>query len=56
MCPITAAPGEYRVVATRRVTNLAAYEPEVRRRAAVAPRVTLREGETSRVEVDAPDN
>ena len=56
MCPITAAPGEYRVVAMRRPSSPNAYEQEVRRRAAAAPRVTLREGQTSRVEVDAPDN
>jgi hypothetical protein len=55
-CPITAPPGEYRVLALRRTAMLGDYEQEVRRRAPTAPRVTLREGETSRVEVDAPDN
>jgi hypothetical protein len=55
-CTINAPPGEYRVVAMRRPPTPAAYEQEVRRRAAAAPRVTLREGETSRVELDAPDN
>jgi hypothetical protein len=55
-CPIVAAPGEYRVLAMRAPTLPSAYEQEVRRRAPAAPRVTLREGETSRVEVDAPDN
>lgn len=55
-CPISATPGEYRVVAIRSPASPAAYEQEVRRRAPNAPRVTLREGETSRVEVDAPDD
>lgn len=55
-CPVTASPGEYRVLAMRASGNSAAYEQEVRRRAAAAPRVTLREGEAGRVEVDAPDN
>lgn len=55
-CTISAAPGEYRVVAVRRRGDPAAYEAEVRRRAPTAPRVTLRAGETGRVELDAPDN
>ncbi|MBV9923944.1 MAG: hypothetical protein JOZ96_02815 [Acidobacteria bacterium] len=55
-CPINAPPGEYRVLAVRSPTSPDAYEQEVRRRAASAPRVTLREGEPGRVEVDAPDN
>ena len=55
VCPITAPPGEYRVVAMRSPAGPGAYEQEARRRAADAPRVTLREGETSRVAVDVPD-
>jgi hypothetical protein len=55
-CLIIAPPGEYRVVVMRRAGVPNAYEQEVRRRATAAPRVTLREGETSRAEVDAPDN
>ena len=55
-CPISAPPGEYRVVAMRRPVHSGVYEEEVRRRVPTAPRVTLREGETSRVELDAPDN
>ncbi|MFL6333205.1 MAG: hypothetical protein ACJ754_07660 [Pyrinomonadaceae bacterium] len=55
-CPVVAPPGEYRVVLTRRTAGLNSYEQEVRRRVAVAPRVTLREGETSRIELEAPDN
>lgn len=55
-CPILAPPGEYRVLAIRSPSNSAAYEQEVRRRAPNAPRVTLHEGEASRVEVDAPDD
>lgn len=53
-CSISASPGEYRVLALGRLTQPGAYEQEVRRRALTAPRVTLREGETGRVEVDAP--
>jgi hypothetical protein len=56
MCVISAPPGEYRVLALQHAALPAAYEQEVRRRAQAAPRVTLREGETSRTEVDAPDN
>ena len=55
-CPISAPPGEYRVIAMQRPAQPAAYEQEVRRRALTAPRVTLREGETRRIEVEAPDN
>jgi hypothetical protein len=55
-CAVAAAPGEYRVVAMRRRGVPGNYEQEVRRRAAAAPRVTLRAGEPGRVEVDAPDN
>lgn len=55
-CTVTAPPGEYRVVAIGRAAAAAGYEQEVRRRAAAAPRVTLREGETGRIELDAPDN
>jgi hypothetical protein len=55
-CPISAPPGEYRVVTLRRLAQPGTFEQEVRRRATAAPRVALREGETSRVEVDAPDN
>jgi hypothetical protein len=53
-CRVNAPPGEYSVLALRRPTHPGAYEQEVRRRAPTAPRVELREGETSRVEVDAP--
>jgi len=53
--PISAPPGEYRVVVMRRPETPGAYEQEVRRRVTDAPRVTLREGETRRVEVDARD-
>jgi hypothetical protein len=56
VCTVTAPPGEYRVVAMRRPSMPNGFEQEVRRRAAAAPRVTLREGETSRMEVDAPEN
>ena len=55
-CPISAPPGEYRVVVMRSPSSPAGYEQEVRRRAPQARRVTLREGETHAVEVDAPDN
>lgn len=55
-CIIDAAPGEYRVMAMRTPSHPATYEQEVRRRAPTATRVTLREGETSRAEVAAPDN
>ncbi|HEX8338268.1 MAG TPA: carboxypeptidase-like regulatory domain-containing protein [Pyrinomonadaceae bacterium] len=55
-CHVAAPPGEYRVVALRRSGLPNAYEQEVRRRAASAPRVTLREGETGRVELEAPEN
>ncbi|MET0650491.1 MAG: carboxypeptidase-like regulatory domain-containing protein [Pyrinomonadaceae bacterium] len=55
ICPILAPPGEYRVVALRN-TPPGAYEQEVRRRATTAPRVTLREGETRQLELEAPDN
>lgn len=56
LCLISAPPGEYRVLALQKAALSGAYEQEVRRRAQAAPRVTLREGETSRMEVDAPDN
>ena len=55
-CTVAAPPGEHRVVAMRRPPSPAAYEQEVRRRAASAPRVTLRGGETSRIELDVPDD
>ena len=55
VCPINAPPGEYHVVALRNAPP-GAYEQEVRRRAAAAPRVTLREGETRQLELEAPDN
>ncbi|HEX7315491.1 MAG TPA: carboxypeptidase regulatory-like domain-containing protein [Pyrinomonadaceae bacterium] len=55
-CPIFAPPGEYRVLAMRSPSNPGVYEQEVRRRFPTAPRVSLREGETRTVEVDAPDN
>jgi hypothetical protein len=55
-CPVNAPPGEYRLLVMRSPMSPVAYEQEVRRRAAGAPRVTLREGEPGRVEVDAPDN
>lgn len=55
MCVINAPPGDYRVLVMPRPTTPGAYEQEVKRRAANAPHVTLREGETSRVQVDAPD-
>lgn len=54
-CVINAAPGDYRVLLMPRPTTPGSYEQEVKRRAADAPRVTLREGETSRVQLDAPD-
>lgn len=55
-CDIPAPPGDYRVLAMRATTDPEDYEREVRRRAPNAARATLREGETSRVEVDAPGN
>ena len=55
VCPINAPPGEYHVVALRN-SPPGAYEQEVKRRAATAPRVTLREGETRQLELEAPDN
>ncbi|HWS88091.1 MAG TPA: carboxypeptidase-like regulatory domain-containing protein [Pyrinomonadaceae bacterium] len=55
-CSMSSPPGEYRVLAMRTPTRPDAYEQEVRRRAANAPRVSLREGEAGRVELDAPDN
>ena len=55
-CPVSAPPGEYRVVVMRSPSSPGGYEQEVRRRAPQAPRVTLREGETRAVEVAAPDN
>jgi hypothetical protein len=55
-CPITAPPGVYRVVALRRPVPPGPYEQEARRRAPSAPRVTLREGETAGVALDAPDD
>jgi hypothetical protein len=56
VCMVTAPPGDYRVVALRRLSMTpATYEQEIRQRAANAPRITLREGETSQTEVEAPD-
>jgi hypothetical protein len=55
-CEVSAPPGEYRVLAMRTPEGPEDYEQEVRRRAPNAVRVTLREGETGRVEVDAPGN
>lgn len=55
-CPVTAPPGDYRVVVMPLPTGPGGYEQEIRRRAANAPRVSLREGETRTLEVAAPDN
>ncbi|MBV9924453.1 MAG: carboxypeptidase regulatory-like domain-containing protein [Acidobacteria bacterium] len=54
-CRVSGAPGEYVVVAMPPAAAGASLEAELRRRAATAPRVTLREGEAGRAEVDAPD-
>ncbi|MFL6256977.1 MAG: hypothetical protein ACJ74T_18370 [Pyrinomonadaceae bacterium] len=56
VCSITAPPGDYRVLTLQKAALAGAFEQEVRRRAPAAPRITLREGETRRMEVDAPDN
>jgi hypothetical protein len=53
-CSITAPPGDYAVVALPRLRAPADTEAELRRRAATAPRVTLRAGETKDFEVAAP--
>jgi hypothetical protein len=54
-CGVTAPPGEYRVVALPQKLMRDAPEAEVRRRAAAAPRVSLRAGETKELEVVASD-
>jgi hypothetical protein len=55
-CPIKAPPGEYLVVVLPRGGLRESFEAEVRRRAATAPRVTLRAGETKELEVIVPEN
>jgi len=54
-CFLKAPPGEYAVVVLPRRVSRESVEAEVRRRAAVAPRVTLRAGETKELEVVVPD-
>jgi hypothetical protein len=54
VCIITAPPGDYAVVVLPRLGAPADTEAELRRRAATAPRVTLRAGETKDFEVAAP--
>lgn len=56
MCPVVAPPGEYRVVALPYMGWRPSFEQEVMRRAAAAPRVTLRAGETQQVEVAVPES
>lgn len=53
-CQISAPPGDYAVVALPRLRAPADAEAELSRRAATAPRVTLRAGETKDFEVAAP--
>lgn len=53
-CVVSAAPGEYLVVYMRRVAG-ADFEAEARRRAATAPRVSLRAGETTDFEAVVRD-
>jgi hypothetical protein len=55
-CPVVAPPGEYRVVALPYMGWRPSFEQEVMRRAAAAPRVTLRAGETQQVEVAVPES
>jgi hypothetical protein len=54
-CLLKAPPGEYAVVVLPRRVSRESIEVEVRRRAAAAPRVTLRAGETKELEVAVPD-
>ncbi|MDQ3919128.1 MAG: carboxypeptidase-like regulatory domain-containing protein [Acidobacteriota bacterium] len=53
-CTINAPPGDYAVVALPRLKTPSSVEAEVKRRAATAPRVTLRAGESKDFEVAAP--
>ena len=54
-CLLKAPPGEYFVLVLPRSVLRESVEAEVRRRAATAPRVTLRAGETKELEVVVPD-
>ena len=54
-CTLTAAPGEYRVVARSRRSLREGNEAEVMRRAVAAPLVSLRAGETKELETVVPD-
>jgi hypothetical protein len=53
-CSIKAAPGDYRVVALTRKDAPTSLEAEVTRRAATAPGVSLRAGETKEFELSLP--
>jgi hypothetical protein len=53
-CTISAPPGDYAVVALPRLKTPNAVEVEVKRRAANAPRISLRAGETKDFQVAAP--
>ncbi|HEX6182842.1 MAG TPA: carboxypeptidase-like regulatory domain-containing protein [Pyrinomonadaceae bacterium] len=54
-CLLKAPPGDYVVVVLPRKVLRESLEAEVKRRAAAAPRVTLRAGETKELEVVVPD-
>jgi hypothetical protein len=54
-CSIEAPPGEYRVVALPHADARASFEAEVTRRASLAPRVSLRAGETKDFALTVPD-
>ena len=54
-CSVEAPPGDYHVVALPRALARGAAEAEVRRRAAAAPRVSLRAGETKEFEAAVPE-
>jgi hypothetical protein len=54
-CTISAPPGDYAVVTLARLKAGDVAEPEVRRRAATAPRVSLRAGETKDFEAVVRD-
>jgi hypothetical protein len=54
-CMVKASPGDYRVVALPRRFLREGFEAEVKRRAAAAPLVSLRAGETKELEAVVPD-